>query len=59
MRNFKMKGFKALREALDKRDEKTISTEESLKMEEVVLKRNYFEFRNKIKQEISGNCNWG
>ena len=54
-----MKGFKALREALDKRDEKTISTEESLKMAEVVLKRNYFEFRNKIKQEISGSCNWG
>ena len=54
-----MKGFKALREALGKRDEKTIFTEESLKMAEVVLKRNYFEFCNKIKQEISGNCNWG
>ena len=47
-------GLRALREALNKRDEKTIHTEELLKMAEFVLKNNYFEFGNKIKQQISG-----
>ena len=42
-------GLRALREALNKRDEETISTEELLKMAEFVLKKNYFEFSNKIK----------
>ena len=46
--------LRALREALNKRDEKTIPTEELLKMAEFVLKNNYFEFGNKIKQQISG-----
>ena len=46
-------GLRALREALDKRDEKTIPMEELLKMAEVVLKNSYFEFDNKIKQQIS------
>ena len=41
-----------MREALDKRDEKTIPTEELLKMAEFVLKNNYFDFGNKIKQQI-------
>ena len=45
--------LRALREALDKRDKKTIPTEELLKMAEFVLKNNYFEFGNKIKQQIS------
>ena len=49
-------GLRALREALDKRDEKTIATEELLKMAEFVLKNNYFEFGNKIKQQISGTA---
>ena len=49
-------GLTALREALDKRDEKTIPTEELLKMVEFVLKNNYFEFGNKIKQQISGTA---
>ena len=49
-------GLRALREALDKRDEKTIPTEELLKMAEFVLKNNYFEFVNKIKQHISGTA---
>ena len=40
-------GLRALRETLDKRDEKTISTEELLKMAEFALKNNYFEFGNK------------
>ena len=47
-------GLRALREALDKRDEKTIPTEELLKMAEFVLKNNYFEFGNKIEQQIFG-----
>ena len=49
-------GLRALREALDKRDEKTIPTEELLKMAEFVLKNNYFEFGNEIKQQISGTA---
>ena len=49
-------GLTALREALDKRDEKTIPTEELLKMAEFVLKNNYFKFGNKIKQHISGTA---
>ena len=46
-------GLRTLTEALDKRDKKTIPTEELLKMAEFVLKNNYFEFANKIKQQIS------
>ena len=49
-------GLRALRESLDKRDEKTIPTEELLKMAEFLLKNNYFEFGNKIKQQISGTA---
>ena len=49
-------GLRALRNALDKRDEKTISTEELLQMAEFVLKNNYFEFGNKIKQQITGTA---
>ena len=47
-------GLRLLREALDKRDEKTIPTEELLKLVEFVFKNNYFELGNKIKQQISG-----
>ena len=50
-------GLRALREALNKRDEKTIPTEVLLKMADFVLKNNYFEFGNKIKQQISGTAN--
>ena len=46
-------GLRALREALDKRDEKTIPMEELLKIAKFVLKNNYFKFGNKIKQQIS------
>ena len=49
-------GLRALREALNKRDEKTIPTEELLKMAEFVLKNNYFEFGNKLKQRTSGTA---
>ena len=48
--------LRALREALDKRDEKIIPTEKLLKMAVFVLKNNYFEFGNKIKQQISGTA---
>ena len=41
--------LRALKGALDKRDEKTILTEELLKMAEFVLKNDYFKFGNKIK----------
>ena len=47
-------GLRGLREALNKRDEKTIPTEKLLKMAEFVLKNNYFKFGNKIKQQIYG-----
>ena len=46
--------LRALRETLDKRDEKTIPTEELLKMAELALKNSYFEFGNKKEQQISG-----
>ena len=49
-------GLRALREALDKRDKKTIPTEELLTMAEFMLKNNYFEFGTKTKQQISGTA---
>ena len=49
-------GLRALREALDKRDKKTIPTEELLTMAEFMLKSNYFEFGTKTKQQISGTA---
>ena len=42
--------LRALREAFDKKDKITIPMEELLKMAEFVLKNNYFESGNKIKQ---------
>ena len=49
-------GLRALREALDKRDKKTIPTEELLTMAEFMLKNNYFEFGTNTKQQISGTA---
>ena len=46
-------GLRVLRKALDKEDEKTIPTEELLKITEFVLKNNYFKYGKKIKQKIS------
>ena len=43
-----------LREALDKQDKKCIPTEDLIKMAEFVLKNNFFEFNDKIKQQVSG-----
>ena len=47
-------GLKALREVLEKREQKKIPTEELVKMAQFVLKNNFFEFNCQIKQQISG-----
>ena len=49
-------GLKALKQALDKREQKKIPTEALLKMAEFVLKSNFFEFNGNIKQQISGTA---
>ena len=49
-------GLRALKEALDKREQKKIPTEDLLQMAEFVLKNNFFEFNNQIKQQISGTA---
>ena len=49
-------GLKALKEALDKREQKKIPTEDLLNMAEFVLKSNFFEFNSNIKQQISGTA---
>ena len=49
-------GLRSLRETLDKRNVKIIPAEELLKMVEFALQNNYFEFANKIKQQISGTA---
>ena len=46
-------GLKALREALAKRENKSVATDELVKMAEFVLKNNYFEFNGGVKQQIS------
>ena len=45
-------GLRALREALDKQEEKCIHTKDLVKMTEFVLKNNYVEFNSKIKQQV-------
>ena len=45
-------GLRALREALDKQDKNYVPTEDLVKMEEVMLKNNFFEF----KQQVSGTA---
>ena len=49
-------GLKALKQALDKREQKKIPTEDLLNMAEFVLKSNFFEFNSNIKQQISGTA---
>ena len=49
-------GLKRLREVLDKREKKNISTEELVQMAEFVLKSNFFKFNGQIKQQISGTA---
>ena len=49
-------GLKRLREVLDKREKKNISTEELVQMAVFVLKSNFFKFNGQIKQQISGTA---
>ena len=46
-------GLKALKEALDKRENRNIATNDLIRMAEFVLKNNYFEFNRQVKQQIS------
>ena len=49
-------GLKALKNALDARKNKSIPTENLLKMAEFVLKNNIFEFNGTVKEQISGTA---
>ena len=49
-------GLRALKEVLDRREEKKISTEDLVKMAEFVLKNNYFQFNGQVKHQISGTA---
>ena len=49
-------GIRALKEALDKPEQKKFSTEDFVQMAEFVLKNNFFEFNNQIKQQIFGTA---
>ena len=47
-------GLRALKEVLDRREEKKISTEDLVKMTAFVLRNSYFEFNGQAKHQISG-----
>ena len=49
-------GLRALKEVLDLREEKKISTKDPIKMAEFVLKNSYFEFNGQGKYQISGTA---
>ena len=49
-------GLRAPKEALDKREQKKIPTEDHVHMADFVLENNFFEFNNQIKQQISGTA---
>ena len=49
-------GLRALKEVLDRREEKKISAESLVKMAEFVLKNDYFEFNSQVKHQISGTA---
>ena len=49
-------GLEALREALDKRKTHKVPTGKLVKMAEFVLKNNYFQFSDKVYQQISGTA---
>ena len=49
-------GLKALKEALDKRKNRNIPTNDFIRMTGFVLKHNYFEFTDQVKQQISGTA---
>ena len=50
--------LKALRNALENRNYEEIPTENLLKVEEIVLKNNWFEFDSSVFQQISGTAIW-
>ena len=49
-------GLKVLENALDARENKSVPTENILKMVEFVLKNNVFEFNGTVKEQISGTA---
>ena len=49
-------GLEALRRTLNDRVNKKIGVEDLIKMAEFVLKKNYFEFNGKVKQQLSGTA---
>ena len=49
-------GFKSLKEALDRRRKKKMSTEDLVKMAEFVLKNNCLEFDRIVYQQVSGTA---
>ena len=49
-------GLKALKNALDNRENKSISTEDLIKMARFILQNNYFELNGIVKQQISGTA---
>ena len=49
-------GLKALKNALDSRENKSISSENLLNMAEFVVKNNVFEFNGTVKEQISGTA---
>ena len=50
------KGILALKSKLEKQTSSKISTNDLVKLAEFVLKNNFFEFNNEIKQQISGTA---
>ena len=49
-------GLQALKEELENRNHKEISTDKLLKMVQFVLKNNFFEFNNDVFQQLSGTA---
>ena len=49
-------GLNYVKEVLDKREKKLVSTEDLLQMLGFVLENNYFKFNGQIKQKISGTA---
>ena len=49
-------GLIALKDALGNRENKSISTEDIIKMARFVLQNSYFEFNGIVKQQISGTA---
>ena len=46
-------GLKALKNALEKREQKHIPTKKLINMAKLVLKNNFFEFNGFVKQQVS------